>query len=193
MKDYEQSKMPDFPINDFKNGNDKEWLKQHPGRKTGSINKPIELPVKWLITLEGLRGEDKKLNFSMSKIKGMAENCVLDNKWRNKNPMTLEVHHDGEIFIFDGSHRIRAAKLAGLETYPCKIDFYGGGEDKFDPNKIIKKYAAGDLIMNKIDAMQNLISKAKIAIENNFDYKEVIAEFNQFASESGGNLGELAP
>ena len=81
-------------INDYEIGKDKNWLKQHPGRQTGSITKPVELPVKWLITLKGLRGEDEKLNFSMSKIKGMSETCILDDKWRKNNPMTLEVHHN---------------------------------------------------------------------------------------------------
>lgn len=181
-------------INDYKNGEDKEWLKQHPGRQTGSVTNAIELPVKWLITLDGLRGEHDKLKFSMSKIKGMAETCILNDKWRKDNPMILEVHHDDDVYIFDGNHRARAAKLAKLNTYPCKINFYGGSESTFSVDKIIKKYASlGDSEMTNqqqhIEAMQKLINKAKIAIETGLNHKEVIAEMNQLASESGGNLG----
>ena len=185
---------PVINLNEYEVGKDKEWLKQHPGRQTGSITTAIELPVKWLITLEGLRGEDEKLNFSMSKIKGMAKDCVLDNKWRKNNPMTLEVHHNQDVFIEDGSHRIRAAKLAGLDTYPCKVNFYGGSESKFNVQKITKKYAfLEDWDMTKqekqIKAMQNLVGKAKIAISTGLNHTEVIAEINKLASESGGNLG----
>ena len=38
-------KRPVINLNDYEVGKDKEWLKQHPGRQTGSITTAIELPV----------------------------------------------------------------------------------------------------------------------------------------------------
>jgi len=130
----------DLKIKDFENGKDKEWLKQHPGRQTGSITKAIELPVKWLLTLPGLRGEHEVLKPNMSKIQALSK-LVVDKKWRDSHPITLEMHHNGEILIFDGTHRKFACKEAGLETYPCKINFYGGSEDDTKIHKEIDKYA----------------------------------------------------
>jgi len=185
--------MADVPY-DYIVGRDKEWLKQHPGRQTGSITKAVEFPVKWLVELEGLRGEDKKLKFSMSKIKGMAESYILSEKWRADNPMILEVHHDGDVYIFDGNHRARAAKLAGLDTYPCKVKFYGGSEDKFNVQKILNKYTASlesemTAQEKRILQMANLITTAKIAIQKRMNHQSVIAQIEQLATESGGNIG----
>jgi hypothetical protein len=135
--------MPEeFPLKDYKKGEDEEWLDQHPGRPTGRITKNVECPVKWLMKLPGLRGEHKKLTLDMPKIKGMADSCVNDAKWRKEHPCELGVQWDGKIYVDDGNHRIRAAKLAKLDTYPCIIKFYGGGEDEFDIKDIISKHAS---------------------------------------------------
>lgn len=145
--------MPDDklpPLSDYKVGEDDKWVEQHPGRPTGSFTRVIECPVAWLKTLPGLRGEHKKLHVDMPKIKGMAENCVPDKKWRDEHPCELGVQHDGKVYVDDGNHRIRAAQIVKLKTYPCKIKFYGGSEEEFDIEKIIKKYAADSAQWNDV-------------------------------------------
>lgn len=141
-------------IKDYEKGKDKEWLKQHPGRPTGSVSKAVELPVKWLATLPGLRGEDEVLKPSMPKVKILAT-LVPDKKWRDAHPISLEVHHDDSVFIGDGNHRVLACQLAGLEKYPCKIQFYGGSEDDSKIHKEIDKYAIIEHAKKLIEAGEN--------------------------------------
>lgn len=124
----------------YKDATNESWVEQHPGRPTARHETLITLPVKWLIKLPGLRGEHKVLKLDMSKIQGMSK-IVGDLKWQRKNPVTLGVQHDGKVFVDDGNHRIRAAKVADVDTLLCKVIYYGGGEEHFELDKIVSKEA----------------------------------------------------
>ena len=177
--------LPDIKIKDFKVGDDPEWVDQHPGRLTGSVTKPTELPVTYLIKLPALRDEHRQLHMDMPKIKGMAESCVLDDKWRQNNPMTLNVLHNGRVLVEDGSHRIRAAKLAKLKTYPCVIKFYGGSEDDFDIKKILGKYASD--VVN----LRQLVVQAQSKINANEDYSELADSLIKLAEDVPGSTADF--
>ena len=164
-------------VNDYKNGDDEEWLRQHPGRPTASITKAVECPVGWLNKLPGLRGEHKALDFNMPKIKKMADECVKDEKWRNEHPITLGVQYDGKITIDDGNHRAKAAKLAKLRTYPCVFKFYGGGEDEFNVQKFLGKHSS----MN----IEQLIQQAKKDLVAGKDIESITASLLQLSDDQG--------
>lgn len=145
--------MADIQINEWKRFDDK--IKDEiPGRQSASVTKLIELPVKWLLTLPGLRGEHKTLKFDMPKIEALSK-LVVDEKWRNGHPAIIEIHHDGSAYVADANHRIRACKVAKVENYPCKINFYGGGEDEINLEKIQDKYALINEAKTLIEAGQN--------------------------------------
>jgi len=170
------------------------YVDQHPGRVTATILKPMEVPVKWIIKLPGLRSEHTQLRYDMEKVKKLSE-LVTEESFRKKHPIELEVHHDGKVFIFDGNHRAKAAKLAGLESYPAIVRFYGGGEDYVNLDKVLKNHPiskdANDMNKkeNKLAKMDILVAKAKLAIKAGFDYDQIMEEMMKLASESGGNEG----
>jgi hypothetical protein len=179
----------EYPLKDYKKTD--EWVNEHPGRPTGRITKLVDAPVAWLLTLPGLRGEHKVLRYDMPKIQKLSE-LVTDPKFERENPITIGIQHNGKPYIDDGNHRVRACKLAKKKTYKTKIIFYGGGEDEFKLDDVLKKYASEALMTNhekQIEAMKELVIKAKAAIEHGLDYTSVVAEMHKLASESGGNLG----
>lgn len=172
-----------------------DFVDQNPGRMTASILDNTEIPVAWLITLPGLRNEHKQLRYDMGKIKKLSK-LVIEPSFRNSHPIELEVHHHGEVFIFDGNHRARAAKIAGLDSYPVKIRFYGGAENNFDINRILTEYPIrkeNDMSKpeNKVSTVKNLIAKAKLAIANGFKYDEVVSELHSIASEGVGGSTDV--
>lgn len=119
----------------------KPWyVVQHPGKPTAKHTKLVSLPIAYLLTLPGMRDEHKVLTFETPKVRRMIDICS-DREWQRKNPVTLNVLADGRVIIEDGNHRIRAAKLGGKDTFLCKIVYYGGGEEHFDLEKILEKYA----------------------------------------------------
>lgn len=136
MSSNEENK--DIEIKDYKRTDN--YVDENPGRVSATINDPIEMPVAFLIGVPGLRAEHTRLHFDMPKIKKLSE-LVQDESFRKNHPVELEVQHDGEIYVTDGNHRIRAAFLAGLESYPCKWKFYGSSEDKLHPQDIIDEYS----------------------------------------------------
>ena len=137
----------------YQKAKDKDWVKEYPGRPTARHTKLVSLPVSYLIKLPGLRGEHKVLKLDMDKIQGMSK-IVTDIKWQRENPVTLGIQHDGKIYVDDGNHRIRAAKVAGVKELLCKVIYYGGGEDKFDIDKILSKASLNDL-MNTFVQLQS--------------------------------------
>ena len=182
-------------IKDYKRTDD--YIDQSPGRKSASVNEPVELPVDWLITLPGLRNEHLQLRYDMSKIQKLSE-LVQEKSFCNSHPIELEIHHDGSAYVFDGNHRVRAAKLANLSSYPCKITYYGGGEDNFDINNILKSYPikkeAFDMNdpANKITLANILIEKAKLAVKAGFPYDETMEELAKIAAGTDGVGGDPA-
>lgn len=170
------------------------YIDQHPGRVTATILDPMEVPVSWLGKLPGLRGEHTQLRYDMEKVKKLSE-LVQKESFRKTHPIELEVHHDGKVFIFDGNHRAKAAKLAGLQSYPAIVRFYGGGEDYINLDKVLKNHPihkkAYDMSKkeDKIAMMDILVSKAKLAIKAGFSFEEVMTELFALASESGGDEG----
>jgi len=187
--------MPDeYNLKDYKKSDD--WTEQHPGKPTGKITKLVDAPIKWLLTLPGLRGEHKVLHVDMSKVQKLAK-LVIKPEFEKENPIEIGVQHDGKAHVDDGNHRIKACKVAGKETYKTKITFYGGGEDHFDLDKVLKKYAWKELYMSKekehVEVLKNLVAKAKLAIQTGLNHAEVIAEINKLAdagtAEDTDNFG----
>jgi len=171
-----------------------EYVDESPGRITGTILQPFEIPVSYLKTLPGLREEHTQLHFDMKKVKKLSE-LIQDESFRKKHPIALEVHHSGKVFIFDGSHRTKAAQLTHLKSYPCIVRFYGGSEDNIDLDEILKNHPihkeAFDMNKkeNKIAKLDDLIAKAKLAIETNQNitqYAEQIIALADGQDEIGG-------
>lgn len=160
----------DINIYDYKRF-DNKIKDQIPGRPSGSINKSIELPIKFLKKLHSLRGEDEIVKKSMPRVQAIAK-LIVDKKWRSDNPIQLEVHADGEICVADGAHRIKACLVAEIKTYPCKIKFYGGSEDDFNLKKEIKNASE----------LEKLIKTAKNLIEINESPEPIIKNLPKFAT-----------
>ena len=125
-------------IKDFKRTD--EYVEEQPGKLTGRVEKLLECPVEWLITLPGLRQEHKKMEPDMPRVQ-FFKGAVQDKTWRDSHPAIIEVQWNGDVFIQDGNGRIAGAHAANLKTYPCKIEFFGGGEEKINLELILKKYA----------------------------------------------------
>lgn len=180
--------MPEeYNLKDYKKSDD--WVEQHPGRPTGKITKLVDAPIKWLLTLPGLRGEHKVLHEDMSKVQKLSK-LVVKPEFEKENPIEIGVQHDGKAYVDDGNHRIRACKVAGKETYKTNIVFYGGGEDAFDLDKVLKKYAWEESHMSnekeQVEVLKNLVAKAKLAIQTGLNHMEVIAEINKIADAGTG-------
>jgi len=153
-KEVDESLREKLKVHPYKNSDDENWVEQHPGRPTGKHDRLIRLPVSWLIKLPGLRGEHKVLTLDMPKIQGMSK-IVGDNGWQRANPVTLGVQHDGKVFVDDGNHRIRAAKVAGVESLLCRVKYFGGGENEFDIVDVLSKNASHNDLMNTFMQLQN--------------------------------------
>lgn len=48
-----------------------------------------------------------------------------------KQAVTLAVEFNGKITIIDGTHRIAAARLAGLKAVPCEVRYFGLSDTKY--------------------------------------------------------------
>jgi len=110
-----------------------EWLEDErqgvmDGRASGALTARIdrvEVPVDDLLALEGRRGEHERLTMEDERVLELAKAIEKDGL---TSPPFLNVEYDGSVNVNEGNHRIRAAKLAGLERIPVEIAYYAGGE-----------------------------------------------------------------
>jgi len=94
------------------------------GKRTGTIRHK-EFPVSELIDIPGLRDEQNYIR--KGNVDRLASDMAENGFKEDMTPM-VAVGMDGQPYILEGNHRIRAAAQAGLKTIPIEIAYYAGGE-----------------------------------------------------------------
>jgi len=121
---------------------DAKWLREYVEREYSPRDityryddRPFaELDIERLLTLPGARGEHK--HFDGSSTKGRFSEARLDELaqsirtegFRPDEYIMVIVEADGRAQLWEGNHRLRAAKRAGLATIPVEWQFSGGSE-----------------------------------------------------------------
>ncbi|NCD22070.1 MAG: DEAD/DEAH box helicase, partial [Spartobacteria bacterium] len=111
---------------------DKARTERDDGYVSGSTTagfKTVLLPVDAILSLPGQRGEESKLDSGQSDadIDAIAESMRASG-YDKSEPIAVDVEFDGRTTIYEGNHRIRAAKRAGLTHVPVEIRYIAGGE-----------------------------------------------------------------
>ena len=77
-----------------------------------------------LARLPGLRGEQNRID--EDKVAELVESMRAEG-FRPADAVAVEVHPDGQAYIFEGNHRVRAAAELGIEV-PTEVKFLGNSE-----------------------------------------------------------------
>lgn len=130
------------------------WLQDHvedaqdarkKGRVTGAITasfRDISLPVGILAGIEGQKGEQNYLGDAdhQKRIAALAES-LKKNGFDPEATIAIDVEFDGRTTVYEGNHRIQAAKLAGLDRIPVEVRYLAGGETQagpLDPERVLR-------------------------------------------------------
>jgi len=110
-----------------------EWLKDEigAGRKTVTAG-TFHLPMKTdkLLKVRGENEEETRMDSERSRerVKELAES-MKEYGFAENEGILVWVDRFGKPTIAEGNHRIRAAKLAGIEEVPVEVRWINGGED----------------------------------------------------------------
>ena len=118
------------------NPNDPQWLKHNKASITAKYRTVI-IPIEHVENIPGQNDEHK--NVIPEKYEHWKEVLKNDPEVLYKNPIQVNVFHNGEAKINEGNHRMRAAKDLGIKTIAVSIHYFGGSEtnpNSFDPAKL---------------------------------------------------------
>ena len=48
-----------------------------------------------------------------------------------KDPIVVEIHPDGQKYIWEGNHRLEAIRQLGLNEIPAKVMYMGGSQEEY--------------------------------------------------------------
>lgn len=103
---------------------------------------PVPMPVSYLTGVPGRMNEhrrewnDPKYD---NRVNQLADSMRLDG-YNPEKPVALEYDNEGNPWIHEGNHRIRAAQKAELEYIPTEIKYLGGAERKVHPFNVHQQY-----------------------------------------------------
>ena len=115
------------------NPNDPQWLKHNKTSITAKYNNAV-VPIEYVENIPGQHGEHK--NVIPEKYEHWKEILKNDPEVLYKNPIQVNVFHNGKSKINEGNHRMRAAKDLGIKTIAVSVHYFGGSEtnpNSFDP------------------------------------------------------------
>ncbi len=143
---------------------------QPTGLRSGSVTstvRDVSLPVDFVEGLKGMTGEENRMftDTATSKIEKLSTS-IKEKGYDEKNPIFINVGHDGTVLINEGNHRARAAKQAGLENVPVSISYFAGGER-----------VAGDLSLDKLAQLskgQESPAAVKIPEKSGIEYTKTV-------------------
>lgn len=139
-----------------------EWLEHERARAAKSRLKTAgavtaywrgEIAISDVIDIPGYSGEEKRIDWIKV---GRLADSIRKHGYREDAPVTFHVVYDGRAYVYDGNHRLRAAKEAGIESVPAEISYFAGGEEvegklfpsKFTVNKQFTLNAPGRWIFH---------------------------------------------
>jgi len=116
-----------------------DWLKgeqemARAGKINGSVTaetRNVPVDVGRLVGLPGANNEHLLIpdsEHSSKRVKSLAKKMRQDG-YKGDEGVLVWVYVDGEAKIAEGNHRIRAAKLAGLESVPVQFRWFAGSEE----------------------------------------------------------------
>ena len=109
------------------------------GSITAKFAKSVPIPTELLASLPGARGEQRR--------KGESQYDALARKvarsgWDPSNPITIDVNHRGEPYIYEGNTRVAVAYARGIPEVQVDIRWLNGGEmteGNWTPAKVLEK------------------------------------------------------
>jgi hypothetical protein len=107
------------------------------GSATGII-KNITLPVKTLSKIKGYNNEQNHIN--MDKLEPLLVN-IKKNGFDKDNKPLIGVMPNGDVYVLEGNHRIKASDILKLKYIPVEITYFSGSEmiDSYlSPEKLTK-------------------------------------------------------
>jgi len=106
---------------------------------TAGFSKPLRINPEYLNFIQGLNGEHYKIKPWDESVRELAKDMEIHGY--KGSPVSLSIDSFGEAWVYEGNHRIRAARLAGIKYIPVEIKYYGCGElekGKWSPVNILK-------------------------------------------------------
>lgn len=109
------------------------------GSITAKFQKSVPIPTEMLASIPGARGEQRR--------KGESQYDALARKvtkkgWDPSNPVTIDVNHRGEPYIYEGNTRVAVARDKGIPEVLADIRWLNGGEmaeGDWTPAKVLGK------------------------------------------------------
>ncbi len=127
---------------------------------TASFKKPVDMSMDFLVENNqgGLRSEE--VNLDQDKVNDLKESIKQDGL---KEPIVVSVDFNGDAYIYEGNHRLAAAKELGLESIPTEIRWHDGGEqvsETWNPDSISNLSAETDVEAQLKVAREEVINQA---------------------------------
>jgi len=94
------------------------------GSATGII-RDITLPVKTLSKIKGYNDEHKHVN--MQKLEPLLVS-IKKNGFDKDNKPLIGVMPNGDVYVLEGNHRIKAADILKLKYIPVEVTYFSGSE-----------------------------------------------------------------
>ena len=123
-KDWIKRKQDNVEMKTLKDGTEIPYYKTD---QTGSLNKQVKVPVKVLNKLRGISDEQNNIRkASLDKIKTyMKKHGDAPSK---KESIDIFVDQNGQGWILDGNHRVKAASDLGKDYLDVEVRYWNGGE-----------------------------------------------------------------
>ena len=95
--------------------------------QTGRLNKQVRVPTNVLKNLRGINDEQNNIRKeSLARIKDyMKKNGDAPSQ---KSSVDIFVDQNGQAWVLDGNHRIKAASDLGLDSLEVEVRYWNGGE-----------------------------------------------------------------
>jgi hypothetical protein len=103
------------------------WMRRNLRTTTGWYHNLMVDP-KDIVSLPGRKEEHLRDLMGTNRVYELAED-MQQNGFREWHAPLIIVESDGQAFIYEGNHRIRAAIKAGLDRIPVDIRYEGGSEE----------------------------------------------------------------
>jgi hypothetical protein len=82
----------------------------------------INLDPVMLVRIPGMMGEHQRIFTEDERVNELAK--AMKKEGYQGSPVFINVDYEGDAFINEGNHRVRAALQAGLDTIPVEISYY---------------------------------------------------------------------
>jgi hypothetical protein len=156
-----------------------KWMNNNPRATTGWY-RTVWVDPKTLLHIPGKMNEHLYDLENSNRVHALSESMRAEGFHPESKPLII-IEQNGQTFIFEGNHRIRAAVKAGVDKIPIDVRYEGGSEELPDvwfPRAIMAKTASFEFVTIPLGAVQQRLTKVAISLP------ELVQQTNAFSKKN---------